>query len=398
MSIIKILNVGQGDCIMIEPTANCKYRNSTIFVDLGPGNCDISNYVKDEPIHIFITHHDSDHLKGIQFLLSKKYKQIKEITVPFYQNEITLIAKAILSLKGINSSKDCNEFIAALNDLVNNQVLIKSLVENGTGKPMLSFANDSTHFCNHIKCLNPPTIIESYDWIQEISENDLYKKSSQIFEPNFAREIQIYVSNCKSGYYYGNFDSRTIDAIFLHEHNQNNSSNDIGNSKANFVINHLMENFQLFEAFNKTPNRKNFSKIYSTFVKKTHDVCTVLMADYYDHNILLAGDASKKVFMRLIKENKNIKSEYLKVPHHGSKHNLNEVILSAINPSTSIISHNNGHFGKSSDTHPNTEILKLLQSKKIKILITNDVNKNNITIMKKINHSTDPNNFVTIET
>ena len=46
----------------------------------------------------------------------------------------------ILNLRGISSSEDCGEFIRALKELVNNQVIVKKLVE-GVGKcPQLSFA------------------------------------------------------------------------------------------------------------------------------------------------------------------------------------------------------------------------------------------------------------------
>lgn len=91
--------------------------------------------------------------------------------------------------------------------------------------------------------------------------------------------------------------------------------------------------------------------------------------------MLLTGDASKKVFNRLIREGKDISATYLKMPHHGSKHNMNKKILSEISPKVAIISHNNGHFGAAKDTHPNQEILELLYNEKIKILLTNDVKK-----------------------
>ena len=71
---------------------------------------------------------------------------------------------------------------------------------------------------------------------------------------------------------------------------------------------------------------------------------------------------------------KDISATYLKMPHHGSKHNMNEKILKKIKPKAAIISHDNGHFGKSKDTHPNQEVLNLLQKNKVKV------------IMKKHNH------------
>ena len=96
-------------------------------------------------------------------------------------------------------------------------------------------------------------------------------------------------------------------------------------------------------------------------------------------SMLLTGDASKKVFKRLIRENpKSISAYYLKMPHHGSRHNMDEAILDSIKPRTAIISHNNGHFGKAKDSHPNQEVLDMLADRNIKLLITNDVIKNGI--------------------
>lgn len=154
MSIFKVLNVGQGDSIIIRPPHGCRYNDETFFIDLGPGKNDITrNITDDEKVHIFLTHHDNDHLEGLRFFIGKM-DQISEITVPLYQNEITLIARAILNLKGISSSRDCNEFIRALEEIVKNQVVVKSLVEGRASRPRLSFAYEGKYFCNHIECLN----------------------------------------------------------------------------------------------------------------------------------------------------------------------------------------------------------------------------------------------------
>ena len=68
---------------------------------------------------------------------------------------------------------------------------------------------------------------------------------------------------------------------------------------------------------------------------------------------------------------------------------MDEAILDSIKPRTAIISHNNGHFGKAKDSHPNQEVLDMLADRSIKILITNDVVKNGIRVMKKELHKND---------
>lgn len=99
---------------------------------------------------------------------------------------------------------------------------------------------------------------------------------------------------------------------------------------------------------------------------------------------LFTGDACKKNFYRIMNNNSNALScDLLKVPHHGSKKSLNKRILSSMNPSAAVISHDNGLFGTAIDPHPNKEIIHLLRTANIDIYPTNDVVKNGSTIIAK---------------
>lgn len=384
MAIFDILNVGQGDSIILRPSDGCYFSEETIFIDLGPGKYDITKKVEEyEKIHIFFTHHDNDHLEGLRFFIGKM-KQVKEITVPFYQNEITLIARAILNLKGIGISSDCNEFTKALEEIVNNQVIVKKLVEENGICPKLSFAYEGKEFCQHIECLNPPILMDSVDWLREMDKDDLIRLMYEVFTKGFAQEMELYIR--ESSNIYRMADSPNFNRFWLYIEEERGETK---HAKCNYVLNFFMDNIALFREYNNKATRHNLRKIYRNYVKCTHDVCVVLRTSFDNETFLLAGDASKKVFNRLIREGKDISAAYLKMPHHGSKHNMNAKILNKIRPKTAIISHDNGHFGASKDTHPNQEILNLLQKKKIRILITNDVIKNNMTIMEKRNHRED---------
>ena len=387
MAVFNVLNVGQGDSIIVKPPCGCTFEKETIFIDLGPGKCDVTkNIAEDEIAHIFLTHHDNDHLEGLRFFIGKM-SQVREITVPLYQNEITLIARAILNLKGIGKSTDCNEFTKALIEIVNNQVFIKTIVEGKRGEcPKLSFAYEDKYFCHHIECLNPPLIIDSYDWIHEVGERDLIQLMSDVFTKEFVREMEIYIRS-NSTRYSNIVDSQEFNRFWLY--GENDRGRETSDAKCNYVLNFMMQNRELFKKFNEKSTRDNLKEIYKNYVKCTHDVCMVLKTFFEDKKMLLTGDASKKVFKRLIREGKDISATYLKMPHHGSKHNMNKKILSEISPEVAIISHDNGHFGSAKDTHPNQEILELLQNEKIKILLTNDVKKGDVIIMKKDNHDKD---------
>ena len=73
----------------------------------------------------------------------------------------------------------------------------------------------------------------------------------------------------------------------------------------------------------------------------------------------------------------------MKVPHHGSKHSLDEDIFNYINPEYAIISHGNAKFGRNKDAHPNKEVVDLLQRKKVRIFPTNDIVKDGKIILAR---------------
>jgi hypothetical protein len=98
---------------------------------------------------------------------------------------------------------------------------------------------------------------------------------------------------------------------------------------------------------------------------------------------LFTGDADETVFERLISSGKDIRADYLKVPHHGSRENISRYTLKAIDPKVAIISHGNRRFGRSEDTHPHHEVIDMLDQRGIRSYYTNDVIKDGIPIKTK---------------
>ena len=377
MSNIKVLNVGQGDCVVFNGLYDkCIGKQKTVYVDLGPGNVDITKEAKDDEIDIFLTHHHHDHMGGLRYFIGNKFYRIKNIYVPDYLNELTFIAKAILNLKGIKSAKDCLEFINELNDIVDNYNFWESLSESRH----IQVCHQGDTFYGSMKCLNPPQYLDVYKWIEECDENEMKELFNTLFESEFAEELIEYV------YRYSHIDNEEDRMMYENRYNKD-KNNHI--SRRNYIVDFIMRNRELLMAFDHKPTRKRLSKIYRQYMKTCHDTCLVLRYEKKNFSFLLTGDASKKVFKRLICSDELIYSQYLKVPHHGSKKNLTNKILSYINPKVAIISHNNGRFGKAKDSLPNQEILDMLMKRNTKILITNDVIKNGIIIMKRKNHCSD---------
>lgn len=66
-----------------------------------------------------------------------------------------------------------------------------------------------------------------------------------------------------------------------------------------------------------------------------NDTSIILKLIYQNNSFLFTGDASSKVEKQIL--NKNIKSDVLKVGHHGSQYSSSESFLKKVNPKYSII-------------------------------------------------------------
>ena len=117
-----------------------------------------------------------------------------------------------------------------------------------------------------------------------------------------------------------------------------------------------------------------------------NDTSIVSRLKYGTTSFLFMGDASSQVESRLLK--REIRSDVLKVGHHGSRYSTTLTFLEKVSPSYAVIS-----TGKNNSyDHPHTEILNRLNKNNIKIYRTDEqgtiIAKSNGTII----------NFSTIET
>ena len=99
----------------------------------------------------------------------------------------------------------------------------------------------------------------------------------------------------------------------------------------------------------------------------TNEYSIVAELYYGDSTFMFTGDAPTDVLNYLANtDGKELKSDVLKVAHHGSKNSLSPAFLSAVNPTYSIISAGlNNKYG-----FPNKVITDFLNSINSKILIT----------------------------
>lgn len=101
--------------------------------------------------------------------------------------------------------------------------------------------------------------------------------------------------------------------------------------------------------------------------KDTNEYSIVAKLYYGNSTFLFTGDAPTDVLNYLTKiDGAELKSEVLKVAHHGSKSSLSPGFLSAVNPEYSVISAGlNNRYG-----HPHKEIIDTLNNINTNILIT----------------------------
>lgn len=62
----------------------------------------------------------------------------------------------------------------------------------------------------------------------------------------------------------------------------------------------------------------------------------VLKITYKNHRFLLTGDIEREAEDQLVQSGKDLRSEVLKVPHHGSKSSSTEKFIGAVKPSFAV--------------------------------------------------------------
>jgi competence protein ComEC len=102
----------------------------------------------------------------------------------------------------------------------------------------------------------------------------------------------------------------------------------------------------------------------------TNDSSIVGKLVYGNNSFLLMGDLSQKMEKYLVgKYGSFLKSDVLKVGHHGSKNSSSEIFIGTVSPTYSIISAGlNNRYG-----HPHQEVIDILNNFKTNILETFEV-------------------------
>lgn len=104
-----------------------------------------------------------------------------------------------------------------------------------------------------------------------------------------------------------------------------------------------------------------FVSVEGTLLKNPHDAVVVAILKFGSFEVMLTGDMEAKVERRLVFGGYDLRSDILKVGHHGSKTSTTPEFLNAVAPDIAFV-----QVGKNRYGHPTREVLDRLENFEIK--------------------------------
>ena len=128
----------------------------------------------------------------------------------------------------------------------------------------------------------------------------------------------------------------------------------------NFKVKKYVTSYELFPISISGLTFKNYN-IYPDLWKEENDESLVIGFKANNYNYLIMGDAPIKIEKQIMRNNKKIPCDILKVGHHGSKYSSGDAFIKYLSPSVGVISCGK----KNSYGHPHSEVLSVLNKYKV---------------------------------
>lgn len=109
-----------------------------------------------------------------------------------------------------------------------------------------------------------------------------------------------------------------------------------------------------------------FESLEGKEYENSNDTSVVLRAAFGGNSFLFTGDIENKAEEKIVENGGIIKSDIVKIPHHGSKTSGSRDFIGRVSPKIAVISAGRGN----SYGHPHKEVLEILNKYGIKILRT----------------------------
>lgn len=337
--LLTVFNVGQGDAFLLHPEDKgldfCEFSATPLLIDTGSACARVVDRIADEKISVLITHSDNDHLGGLASVL--RAKEVERLYMPYYLPEMVKIREYL--------KKHTNRKTRSLNWKKLNRLQIV-LLSNKTG-----------YLCNHAEVLNPPYAYVKMASIASASDVSL-TASLEILAAYGLDIPQEEIEN-----YQTPIDARKIEG-----------AEGYAERAQGFVRGFFTSLGRELDRIGVT--RETVDYYVARHIELTaNDASLVFRYQGNKASWLFTGDAGQAVFERLIGEQANLKSDFLKVPHHGSSSNISQHILQTISPKVAIISHGNRKFGRALEAHPHLAVINMLDAANITSYYTNPVKK-----------------------
>lgn len=157
-----------------------------------------------------------------------------------------------------------------------------------------------------------------------------------------------------------------IDAVYI-THYDLDHCYALKSLKDNFIIKDIYDYNNCSPVKNDNFSLYNINTYYNQFVDENNK-SLVLKITIKNKTFLIMGDASSEIEKIIIKHNRNLQVDYLKVGHHGSATSTSEDFIETIKPKEAIISCGE----KNIYGHPHKNVIDILKKHNVKIRKTCD--------------------------